>query len=344
MLKTRLFILIALLIGSTLGVAILYGATEYMAKSPNAFIRKIPPFPITADNVKDLKNGQLYFAGQNGNYFYLGNRYIKNLLFQVDLKTLDTQKVLLKAPRNFKPLEDAYVEIDSSNLFLIDGIKAKISTGSTTDYTLTQDIVGPYFSAAVPLSVNSFLFRSIGGNNVNVLGKQQVRGMTFVREDLLKKQIDGVFCTDGIFLQVPKYNKVFYIYHYRNQFLSLDTNLSLLYKGKTIDTNSLAKIKVGRIKSSNQVTMASPPLLVNKQACANKDYLFIRSALKADNETDDMHDKATAIDVYSANDGKYKLSFYLPEFAGEKLTDFKVYDKMLVALFGHYIYTFKLNF
>jgi len=344
MFKVRITILITIFVFSIAAMIGLYSITEYRRNLPNHFIRKLPPFPITADNVKDLRNRQLYFAGQNGDYFYMGNRYIKNLLFQVDLKTLDTQKVLLKAPRNFKPLEDAYVEIDSSSLFLIDGIKARISTGSTTDYTLTQDIVGPYFSVAVPLSVNSILFRSIGGNNVNVLGKQQVGGRTFVREDLLKKQIDGVFCTDGIFLQVPQRNKVFYIYHYRNQFLSLDTNLSLLYKGKTIDTNSLAKIKVGRIKSSNQVTMAAPPLLVNKQACANKDYLFIRSALKADNETDDMHDKATAIDVYSVNDGKYKLSFYLPEFAGEKLTDFKVYDKMLVALFGHYIYTFKLNF
>lgn len=344
MLKNRLLILVGLFTGSIFCMVALYGLTEYRTTSPNAFIRKLPPFKIKAEQVKDLKSGQLYIAGGQGNLIYLGDSYTKNLLFRLDLKTLKSSRVLLKAAKGFKVLEDAYVQMDSPAVFLMDGTHARVSVGSTTDYTLTRSMSTPNFTAAMALSPNSFLFRTVNGKNENVLVKQGAKHTLVVKDRLLRKQIDGLFCTDGILLNVPHCNKVFYVYYYRNQFLCLDTNLNLLYQGKTIDTNSQAKIKLGRIKSENQITMAAPPLYVNKQATANEGYLLIRSVLKADNETDKMHETAAAIDVYAVKDGRYQFSFYLPDFNGEKLTDFKVYDKTLVALFGHYIYTFKLNF
>jgi len=345
MLKNRLLILAGLFVGSCLCITGLYFLTEYKSKLPNAFIRKLPSHLITAENVKDLKNSNMYIAGRNGNFFYLGNHNFKNLLYRLDLKTLDTSRIFLTAPKDFKVFEDATIRVDSTDIFLMDGLKAKVSTGSVSNYALIKNTSTPFFTACIPMSRNTYLFRSVNKKKQNILVKQRIDNKSIVIKDrILEKQVDGFFCTDGIFINVPYFNRVFYIYYYRNQFIATDTNLNVLYTGKTIDTISHAKIKLGKIKSENQITMTAPPVYVNKKACANENYLFINSALKADNETDSMHNSAVPIDVYAVKDGKYQFSFYLPDFNGIKMTDFKVYGKTLVVLFGHYVYTFQLNF
>ena len=50
------------------------------------------------------------------------------------------------------------------------------------------------------------------------------------------------------------------------------------------------------------------------------------------------------IDVYAVADGKYQFSFYLPDFRGFKVRDFKVYGQSLYALYDHYLYKYQLNF
>jgi hypothetical protein len=237
--------------------------------------------------------------------------------------------------------------MDTAYVYLFDGLKPAVLYGSLNNINLTTINKTPFFNGSLPINRSSYILRVVSKKHENLLVKENINGLSIhikAAPQLLQKQIDGIFSTDGILTNVPNSSKIFYIYYYRNQFICADTNLNLLYRGKTIDTVSQAKIKVGKIISENQYTLSSPPKYVNEHACANKHWLFIHSVLKADNESNEVIEKASIIDVYSVNDGQYQFSFYLRDFKGNKMRDFKVFGNTLVALFGHYLYTYQLHF
>jgi hypothetical protein len=138
-------------------------------------------------------------------------------------------------------------------------------------------------------------------------------------------------------------NSLVYLYYYRNEFICADTNLNLKYRGKTIDTNTVAKIKIAKLNSRNQLTLAEPPLLVNKSACVWKNYLFVQSHLIADNENKEIFRHASVMDVYNLQTGLYRFSFYLGDYGQNKVKSFKVADNHLVAIFGRYYLSYQLS-
>ena len=168
---------------------------------------------------------------------------------------------------------------------------------------------------------------------------------TLLKPELLVKQGEGLFSTDGMLLYDKSISRLIYMYYYRNQFICMDTNLKLLYKGKTIDTISRAQIKVSKIKSGseNTFTLSVPPLVVNKKGSVYKGCLFVHSNIIAKNETKKAFDNASVIDVYNLKAGSYKFSFYLPDYNNTKMFDFAINGNTLIALYDHYIFVFELN-
>jgi len=69
----------------------------------------------------------------------------------------------------------------------------------------------------------------------------------------------------------------------------------------------------------------------------------VNSALLANNENKNALDNASVIDVYNISDGKYQCSFYIPDFNKHKITDFIVSGKTIIALYDHFINTYRLN-
>lgn len=345
MFKKRIVILGILFVASVLCIGVLGWASHYKANLPTSFVRKIPPFKTSADQVKKLPGSPLFIAGRSQDHFYLGMRDVLYQLYDFGLPKLDTAAVQLTANRDLALRGGATVYLDSTQVCVFDGLGARVYTSKNIHQKISDSLVTPYFTAGIVLTPSSFLFRSLGTQKQNILIKQTIGDTSLlIKENILTKQVDGFFCTDGMLIKSPASDTAFYVYYYRNQFLALDTNLNILYKGKTLDTNSVAKIKVATIQSNKQTTLSAPPLFVNRQASANKKYLFIRSALRADNEAKDLHENATAIDVYAVKDGAYQFSFYIPDFAKHKLSSFQAYDDMIVALFDEYVYTLKLNF
>jgi len=123
----------------------------------------------------------------------------------------------------------------------------------------------------------------------------------------------------------------------------MDTNLSLLYRGKTIDTTSWAKIKVAKINEGKTFVLNAPPLFVNKTCCSYKSLLFVHSALRANNENSERFNAASVIDVYDIMNGVYKFSFYLYDFGGQKIREIGIYHNFLIALHDHYLVTYYLD-
>jgi len=343
MLKKRFLRLLLLLSFGIGSVVSLYFVSDYKSHSRNSFLRVLPPHTLFGSDVKNLKIKCDYIIGTSGKYLFLGNNKIKNFVLRLDTNTFHDSTIMLAAPTGYKVLEDAELVIGQDNFILSDGMRGIVDDFPFGSNRLGKEIKTPFFTASIPLSGSAFLLRSLNAKRENTIIKFDTGNRSIISYDhFLKKQVDGFFCTDGLLFRNK--DRIIYVYYYRNQFIVADANLNIKYVGKTIDTVSHAKIKIGKITSDNQVTLAAPPVFVNRKACANDKYLFINSALKADNEINDTHDNNAAIDVYDIPDGKYKFSFYLPYVNGYKVTDFKAYGNILYALTGPYLFQYHLHF
>jgi len=337
-------LLVACLLGSALTVILLCFFSDGFRHNKNNFIRLLPPSKVTPANILDFKTGGWNFAGYSGDSIYMGNLYTPDRLTRTDFNLRNTIAVKLRIPDGTKLTGGYFNLINGSSVFTLDGNQPLLLTGNKLDRILKPASKPPYFTQAIHTGSNSFILRVVqAGQNRLVTYRTDSAGFR-MSANLLEKQVDGIFCTDGNLVKVPNSNKIIYLYYYRNQFICADDNLNLLYKGKTIDTVSHAHIKVDYIKSLNETTISSPPLYVNKQSAANEKYLFVHSALIADNEIAESLEKVSVIDVYAVKDGTYQFSFYLPDFRGNKIRDFRVYGQSLYALYDHYLYKYQLNF
>lgn len=329
-------------------IYILYGISNKITHVNNNFNRLLPPHPITKIKVFDLNVNSFYIAGTHMNEVYMGNITAPLYLLKTTLSTLDTvhYNLTVQNQDQLKFLRRPYVHILYPYFYLVDGITPALFRGILGQW-YARPILNDstYFSKAIPIGSKSFAIRAVGGEtNEYVLGKFKERTPNIVlRPNILKKQIDGIFCTDGMLHYNKELHQIIYLYRYRNSFMTMDTTLTLLQSGKTIDTNNIAKIEVAKIKSENTKIMAKPPLMVNKHTYSYDELLFINSALMANNEELKTFKEASVIDVYDLLTTNYKFSFYLPNYKNYGITDFAVTKNYLIALHNKYLIIYKKN-
>jgi hypothetical protein len=323
----------------------LYFFSSAIRSLPNGFTRLLPPHLLTPGPVKDTKYNSYYIAGLTKDSIYLANFTDPYIILSLDYDLKKSADRQIEWSNTIRISKGATISIDSPDIYLKDGLDQmlfKSRLENLNDITICKT---PPYNAAVNINNQCWVYRCINTQKDNILVRQSLDQKTIeTNSDLLQKQGDGIFSTDGVMIQIPNTTKWLYMYYYRNQFFCADSNLILIYRGKTIDTVSHAHISVSFIKSRNQIMMSSPPLLVNRNCSANKEYIFINSALNAENESHKILEEISIIDVYNVVDGKYKFSFYLPNFGGKKPSDFKVYQSTLVTIYEHYVVTYKLEF
>lgn len=331
---------------SLLVVLVLYLIADRLNHQHNAFTRLFPPHPIVFQRALDVKYSSYYIAGANSHHFYLADFRAPLHLLSLNTVSVDTQQVRITLKdADVQKFKSIRVTVDSSFFYIADGVRPALLKGLVGQWLASRYMYdSAYFNEAVPVSPASFVIRSVNRIKGNFLSKE-TNTYPYLKVDttLLEKQVDGLFCTDGMMHFNRDLNMLVYLYFYRNQFICMDTSLNLLYRGKTIDTVSHAQIKVASIRSANSVTLAAPPLTVNKKSATSGNYLFVHSALQAKNETAEAFNVASVIDVYDLRDGVYQFSFYLFDFNNEKVRDFKVAGNNLVALYGHYAVIYRLE-
>lgn len=294
----------------------------------------------------DLKYKSYYIAGTAGNRIYLGNFNQPNHMVVTNYSLTDSQHVYLNIPHNKKRLawKSLKTYVDSKGLFVTEGITPTIlhSDNSTFQYEKLNTTV--QFFDFIALTRSSFAFRSYDNNlHQSVLIRETMTYKSSEKVSFpLEKQIDGYFCTDGMLLYNQDLKQIIYVYFYRNQFIGLDTNLTILYKGNTIDTTRHAKIKIGKISSQNKTVLIGSPPVINHHTCTFKSFLFIHSVLIASNENKDSFEGNSVIDVYSLKDQQYIFSFYLPLINGRKLRQFIVFENNIVTLHDQFITLYDL--
>ncbi|MEE9361616.1 MAG: hypothetical protein V3U92_03365 [Cellulophaga sp.] len=339
------------LLGTLMSIAFMVGvfllSEDMIHRQRDVFIRRYPHHPANKENAFDLGFKSYYIAGVGDGKIYLGNKTAPGHLVEVDTMLTDTTHIKIRLDDTDLPFRSPQVRVNPPDFYVFDGQVPCIFKGNTRDWKgslMMKD--DAYFSFAEPIDTTSVVFRAISSStNEKILGKFTVSDSVTVSltADLLQKQIDGIFCTDGKLLFGKELNKLIYVYFYRNQFVVADTDLKLDYIGKTIDTISKAQINVAAIDSEKSTTLTSGALIVNKHSCVYNNYLFINSNMLGKYEDEDMLKHASIIDVYDINKNTYEFSFYLYNYKTKKARSFQVYGNLLIAMADNYIVTHKLR-
>lgn len=337
----RLVVLIVISIG---GVSFIL-CLNYLSKKQVEFdfVRTVVTSTIESEMHWDIGSRTQYIAGKVSNKIYLGDNTFprKITIIGINADQIITKDTLL-ASEGLK--KASCIMVDSNEFVAFDLASYHIYKGSTLNWKAIPFMTNsPFFAEAVLIDSNAIIMRTFRDTiQEYVLARSRKSPpITEYHTTLLEKQLDGLFCTDGMLHFNKKTNQLIYVYYYRNQFIAMDTALNVLYRSNTIDPVTTVRIKTARLKDGS-VTLATPPYLVNNRSHTNGDYLFIQSNVKARNDDSEHFGKTSVIDVYTLNRGTYIGSFYVPEFGGYKVKEFKVFDSTLVAIQGHYLVTYNL--
>jgi hypothetical protein len=332
---------------SVLTIVALYWFSNRANHQPNGFIRLFPPHPISAREVLDLRYNSFYIAGITDHWIYLGNHTTPAFLFAFDHKLKDSQKLKLKIPSGLHfTRESTLVMVDSPDVYLTEYKNSLILAGRLDSLNMQVIEDSMAFLESMPVSSRSFVLQMDNEtHNQNLLARKNynLQNLPYI-SSLLDKKHEGIIMADGKLLFEKNSGRLFYIYYYHNQFLSIDTNLNLVYSAKTIDTISSPQIKLSMINGGTDVTMAAPPLMVNKKSSLNSKWLFINSGLRANNEIKESFDSSSVMDIYELTNGRYQFSFHVVDYNNEKLKSFQVYNQEMIVLYEHYIFIYQLKF
>ncbi|GAA3623412.1 hypothetical protein GCM10022397_06450 [Flavivirga jejuensis] len=328
-------------------IALLFTLSEKGLHRDNSFIRRFPGHPAIKAKALDLTYNSYYIAGADAGQIYLGNFTAPLNLMILDTSLQKKQEIRLALDQDSLLFQFVQLRVIPPYFFLVDGITPYISRGNTTDWKAHSIMDKPaYFSKVTPIDSASLAIQSVSSRTKeNVLGKISLSDTSKVTfsYNLLQRQIDGLFDTDGVLQYNHQLQKLVYTYFYRNQYIVADKDLQLNFFGKTIDTISRAQIKVGTITSKNQQKLAAPALLVNKYSATYGSYLFVNSKLIGRYESIDIWKQASIIDVYNLMDNTYEFSFYVYNIGKDTLKTFRVLNDKFIGLIGNHIVTYQLN-
>lgn len=331
----KMFILA--IIGSA-SMSILFVVSEDMIHHRNNFTRRFYGTP--AEFVKDFElESKSYIAGVGNDKVYICDNRDPLKIFEFDqyLKTVITRTITTNEPnRHFKSLR---IVVKPPYFYIYDGHEAFSFWGNITDWKAKIWIDKlAYYNSFVAIDSSRAAIRAISADkNETVIGimerTKKDNNVTF-NKNLLDKQIDGFFDTDGKLLFNDKHRKLIYVFFYRNEYLITDTLLVEKTIGHTIDTTSRAKIKVAYVKRLNASKIASPMRVVNKFSATNGDFLYVNSNLIGQFEEKTMWEEASIIDVYNIIDRSYLFSFYLYNKKGKKINEFVLGNNKIYTIAG----------
>lgn len=327
-------------------VYLLFSWSERIMHYHNTFVRRFPHFPAVFAKEINLGSSNYYFAGADNDKIYLGNYSAPLQITEVSKEGTIEQHAVQLSRKNL-PFTSIQIKVMPPYFFVVDGNVPTIFKGKMSDWLAKYTIKGKsYFSIIQPIDSTSLILRAtLISSKTNTLGRINLNDTTKLSfaPELIQKQIDGVFDTDGQ-LHYDTFNKrIAYVYTYRNEYIVADSNLNLLHRGNTIDTVSQAKLDVVTVKSNGETKLASPPLIVNKSSALHKNLLFVNSQLAGQYESLEMWKKASIIDIYDINNKKYVFSFYIYDVGHKKLRNLYVQGNHLYALIDDKLILYKLR-
>jgi len=327
-------------------VFLLFSLSENIVQYHNTFIRRFPQHLANPDKELDLQFNSYYFAGIDTSKIYLGNITAPFQVTQIDTLLQHKQKTKINLKEKNLPFQSPQIRVNAPYFYLFEGTVPYVFKGRTKNWTgYLQWTSGTYFSQIEPIDSNKLATRFLAPKtSENLLGTLNLETKTEgFGKKLLLKQLDGVFDTDGSLHYNNTLQRLVYVHRYRNEFVVADSNLSLQYRGNTIDTVTHAHLKFSKINDGTVKTFSEPPLIVNKTSATNGKYLFVHSALPGQYESMDMWKQASIIDVYDLTQKSYLASFYIYHDKGKSMRSFIVKGHYAYVLIGSKLIRYKLR-
>lgn len=221
-------------------IKILLQISESKQFQRNNFVRIFPPVAVKRENTADLKYNSYYFAGADQHNYLFRQYTAPALVLELDSILKNRQRhyiTLTHDESNFAPRQLCVLD---SFFYLIDGATPYIFRGKTRDWKAELKMKNTSeFSIAEVIDSTQIVFRALDNkNNENILGTIKFAAgrapESKYHSELLQKQIDGIFDTDGTMQYNSYLKKIVYIYYYRNEFIVTDKDLNLYYRGNTI--------------------------------------------------------------------------------------------------------------
>lgn len=336
-LKKQFFQLTCISLFSMVSVIVLYNLSENEIHRNNAFIRRYPHHPITELKGIPLKYNSYYIAGFDKENIILGNSSapLHLLIVNTSLKNKEPKQIKILTSKEY-PFSSIQIKIKAPYFYIVDGTIPLILRGNIKNWEATE-IIKPtmQFSLFEPINENQFIIRQHKTNlieyDLNILDKSN-NYKSIGNKNILKKNIDGIFDTDGILLYNKELNRIIYTYYYRNQFIVADSNLSNKKINKTIDTLQQAPLTFAYIKNNSQKKLAKQPTVVNIYSATSNKYAFIKSNRLGKYESETIAKQASIIDVYDIEKNTYEFSFYFYNYQNEEIKTFKIYKNLIVGL------------
>lgn len=323
------------------GMSLLFLLSEDAMQNENPFIRRFPQGSAAQVAQLDLRNTDFYIAGASENQIYLGNHKAQLQVVVIDKNLKNRQQFTVKLERENFNFRNITIQVRGNHFYAFDGTAPVIYGGSTTDWKakIITENKYPFHDITFMNDYQVIIRGQKKGQKNNILAKISGKdSLTFlINENLLQKQIDGFFDTDGTLNYSYEYDKVIYTYYYRNQYIVADHNLELVHRGNTIDTTTKAHLKIAKVEKSGDTKLAAPPYFVNKYASVTANLLMVNSMLRGQFENKKVWENATVVDVYDFTANKYLLSFYVHDYEGFRMKDLFATSDALYIISGHYL-------
>ncbi|QRY55918.1 DoxX family protein [Sphingobacterium siyangense] len=328
-------------------VVIMFLGSEHIIKKENNFTRRFLNHPVVLDSkVLDLDNPDYYFAGSDDSHIYLGNRIFPQILLTVDTG-LKSQQLTKVVPDNMKhQFASIKIQVFPPHYYFYDGSVPVIFKGRLgSENAKTLSLGDAFFNQLVVIDSTRFVLRTQSGNTKEfALASFDLLPLTRVKlyPNILEKQIDGVFDVDGNLTIDRSDNTLIYTYLYRNEFIVMDTNLSIDRRLNTIDTTRIAQIKITKLGDGRH-KMNAPPFKVNRQSVAHRGLLFNQSDLMGKHESRQEWKSAKVIDVYRTDKQEYIGSFYIYNKKERKMKDFLLTDNYCYVIMGDEVLRYRIR-
>jgi len=337
--------LILFLIAGTGSIAALFQYTQSGTNNANHFTRFFPSHLLGAKKQIDIVYNSYYIAGNSNGFLYLANPTSPLHMLKVPYTFDSTIAQTISNPEHYKLFAPRLTV--SPNSFTIADFASYTVYGGSWDHLVLDSLKTSkaFFAELVKISKNSFIARTINKKPYGYIIEKKIANpdTIILAPQVLESQNDNLFSVDGMLVYDNQSHNLAYTYYYRNEYIILDTNLHVITRKRTIDTNNVAKVSMAFNKTDNVYKLGGPPLVVNKKTCLSNSTLFIQSALMATNENGNTFNSMSVIDIYNISTGKYAGSFYLPACEGQSVSDFTVVDKTLFVICGHYLISYQLS-
>lgn len=345
MLQKRIIITLFIAISGILVVYFLYKTTIGKEPPKSGFVRKFASVTPKVVSILNTEDENYYYPGNINGKLVFANTKIINQILLSDTALKDTLTILTPLADSMNP---STVEITTSNgyAFISDRSSNRIAR---VDLMNLQDfkIIKPYrkFFTAWPFKKNNFFL-----NVSDRLLRQSIivkfpDNITHPQNYIPTRQGDGYFSVDGFLLYSENLEYLFFIYYYTNKIARLDSNLKVLANYATIDTIRIPSNKIVEYNDGKTKTMGGVPVYINKKACLYNSYILIHSTRIADNEKYSLFKQNFVFDVYFAENGVYKFSFYLPNLSHKEISSVGVMGNLLIVTYREQgIAIFSLDF